>query len=121
MKKKRNDILLLVGLLLVATIATFFLNFFSNEGQILQIYQDNQLIGEYSLKQDREIVWDTEWGYNIIEIKNKAVRIKEADCPDNICVAHYPISLSTQTIICLPHRLVLKIVPGDRREGKVLE
>jgi len=37
----------------------------------------------------------------------------EADCRDGICVDHTPISLNGETIICLPHRLVIEIDGGE--------
>ena len=37
----------------------------------------------------------------------------EADCADRYCMAYKPISKSGETIICLPHRLVVEVA-GDR-------
>ena len=40
--------------------------------------------------------------YNVIEITEGGVRMKEADCPDQICVSRGLIQKSGQSIVCLP-------------------
>ncbi|HWR40476.1 MAG TPA: NusG domain II-containing protein [Patescibacteria group bacterium] len=49
--------------------------------------------------------------FNLIEVRDRQVRIREADCPDQICVRAGWASLGQQQIVCLPHLLVIKIVP----------
>ncbi len=39
--------------------------------------------------------------------------MKEADCPDKVCVGMRRISKSGETIVCLPHKLVIAIVNAD--------
>lgn len=46
---------------------------------------------------------------NAIEVKNEKIRIKSANCPDQICVLTGFIDKPGQTIVCLPHRLVIEI------------
>lgn len=46
---------------------------------------------------------------NKIVIKNGLVVIEEATCRDQICVLHRPVSFNGETIVCLPHRLVVEI------------
>ncbi|MCO7125872.1 NusG domain II-containing protein [Sporolactobacillus shoreicorticis] len=46
---------------------------------------------------------------NTIEVKNDQIRVKSADCPDQNCVLTGFISKPGQTIVCLPHRLVIEI------------
>ena len=41
--------------------------------------------------------------------KNGEAYVSEADCPDGICAAHRPISHVGETIVCLPHRVVIKV------------
>ena len=37
----------------------------------------------------------------------------DADCPDKICVNHATISDVGESIVCLPHRVVVEIVSSD--------
>ena len=42
--------------------------------------------------------------------------VTQADCPDKICVDHAPISRDRETIICLPHKLVVEVKGGEASE-----
>ncbi|MBS4217417.1 NusG domain II-containing protein [Bacillus sp. FJAT-49711] len=50
---------------------------------------------------------------NVIEVKNDHIRIKSANCSDQICVRTRAISKPGQTIVCLPHKLVIEIKAID--------
>lgn len=52
-------------------------------------------------------------GTNIVTVKNGAVSVSQADCPDRICTRHRPIRLAGEVIVCLPHRLTVTVeAPG---------
>ncbi|MCM1252590.1 MAG: NusG domain II-containing protein [Clostridium sp.] len=51
--------------------------------------------------------------YNILVCQNGEARMLKADCSDQICVHHYPVSASGENIICLPHKIVLAVT-GDK-------
>ena len=42
-------------------------------------------------------------------VKDGKVSVTEADCPDKVCVNTGEISKSGDTIVCLPHKLVVEI------------
>lgn len=42
-------------------------------------------------------------------IRDGAVDVTAADCPNLICVNHAPISRTGETIVCLPNRVVITI------------
>ena len=46
---------------------------------------------------------------NTLVIKDGAADMISADCPDQICVKHAPISNVGETIICLPNKVVVTI------------
>lgn len=58
-------------------------------------------------------LWET-----VIEIKGRKVRIKEAHCPNRICVREGWVSKGA--IICLPNRVVV-VVGGTGRSGKDID
>lgn len=53
--------------------------------------------------------------YNLISITDGKVTMEAADCQDQICVHHKPIMSERESIICLPHKLVVEI---EGRGGK---
>lgn len=53
-------------------------------------------------------------GTNTIVIKNGAVRMENADCPDKLCVKQGNIYDSSKDIVCLPNKVVIKVSkPSD--------
>lgn len=53
---------------------------------------------------------------NLIEIDGDKIRIKEADCDDQICVRRGWASKNGETIVCLPHKLVIEVRSTDGSE-----
>ncbi len=54
-----------------------------------------------------------EAGYNEVVIANGAVEVVEADCSNQVCVEHDPISAEGEQIVCLPHGMVIEIVADE--------
>ncbi|MGZ9586793.1 NusG domain II-containing protein [Paenibacillus marinisediminis] len=52
----------------------------------------------------------TERGINTIQIKNGAVKMLEADCPDHLCELNHPISKLDEILVCMPNRVILTLV-----------
>ena len=51
----------------------------------------------------------TEYGYNTIEIKDNSIRVLDADCRDKICMKPGFISKAGESLVCLPHKLMVEI------------
>ena len=108
-KRIRNDILLICVILCVASgVFVLFKNTLKN-GKTAVVKVNNEVVFSSSLSKNCSKKITTEEGYNIIEIKNGVVRVKEADCRDKICVNHRPIGKTGETVVCLPHKLVVEI------------
>lgn len=56
---------------------------------------------------------DAHGDYNVIEVSDGKIRIKEADCGDQICVRQGWASKNGDTRVCLPHKLVIEIQTSD--------
>jgi hypothetical protein len=111
LKFKKMDILLIV-VLLVVTIAAFLIIQFAvkKDGAVAIIKVDGVKQYELPLDQDTTVEVDGyQHGKNIVVIKNKGVTMTEADCPDKICVNTGTIHKTGETIVCLPHRVVVEI------------
>lgn len=68
-----------------------------------------------SLDQEEFKVPGAKNNYNVIEVKDHQVRIKEASCPEQICVHSGWLSKPGQIAVCLPNRLKVVV------EGKAAE
>lgn len=109
--KKRNDILLIVGILIGMAIlaVVVWLVFFQGSGTKAVVMVNDRVIFEQELTMDCQLPIQTEAGYNILQIQNGEVRILEADCREQICVEHISINKKGETIVCLPHKLVVEV------------
>lgn len=51
--------------------------------------------------------------FNKIKMQKGKISIEDADCPDKICVKTGWISEPGQSIVCLPHKLIIEIEGKD--------
>lgn len=117
MKKIKADIIAIVCVLFVAIFFVCILAFKDSTDAKVVITRDGNVIGSYYLTEDRTIsVSDNENGYNLILISDGMVRVCDADCPDKLCVKQKNISKNGESIICLPHKLVVQIVSKEESD-----
>ena len=48
--------------------------------------------------------------FNRLVIRDGKAFMETATCPDGICVSHRPISRVGESIVCLPHRVIVKVI-----------
>ena len=115
---KKNDFIVIAVLVLIAGIWFFAYQFFiSDPGAGVVVYLDGTEIGQYSLTEDIEVVLNgNDGGINVLEIKDGYADITEADCRDGLCIHQKKISKNGETLVCLPHKLLVKIVGGKKNE-----
>ena len=51
--------------------------------------------------------------YNVLNISGGTVAVVEANCGDHTCIRTGGISREGETIVCLPHRLVIHVEGGE--------
>ncbi len=108
-KKIKNDIFLILGILIFALILLIVFKANQKDGKFVKITIDGNHIISYNLEDTvKTDILDGE-NTNILVIENGEAYIKEADCPDKICVSHRKISHTGETIVCLPHKVVVEI------------
>lgn len=111
---KKKDWYLIAGLLLIAGILFLIMGMGRQaEGKEIRITVDGETIGTYSLTENQEIPVHGELGENLIHIEDGKVWMEEADCPDGYCMEQGKISREKQTIVCLPHKLVVEVLAGE--------
>lgn len=104
-------VLLLAGLLIAAQKA------FSTDGAVqVMVTVDRKSYGAYSLKQEQVIRIETEYGYNELTIKDGKASVTASDCKNQVCVHSMAISQNGQSIICLPHKLIIQITGSGEKQ-----
>ena len=111
---KKKDFLLGGGILAVALVLFLVMKVTGSEaGNRIQITVDGEVYGTYSLTEDQVIeVKDGDF-YNRIRIEDGKAYMEEANCPDGYCERQGKISGGAQTIVCLPHKLVVEVLEAD--------
>lgn len=79
------------------------------EGSNIKITVDGKEYGTYSLLEEQTITIGEGETKNIIEIKGGKAYMKEASCPDQLCVDQNEISFDKESIICLPNKVVITV------------
>jgi len=115
MQIRKNDILMIIGALLVATIIGLLLLFFRKEGAYVVVSVNGQEVSRHALSEDTEVPIGSDETYNILVIKEGRALVRKASCPDGLCVSQGEIKFSGQSIICLPNKVTVRIVGGKNQ------
>ena len=112
-KSYKNDIFLILFFLIIGLGTFSFMQLHGKSGALIKVRVNNKEYGTYSLDKDQTVHIREENWENIIEIKNGKASMVKADCPDKICVNHAVISKKGETIVCLPHKVVIEVIDQD--------
>lgn len=110
-KKTKIWIAVLLSVVLLGLLGFFALSRLGG-GTIAVITVDGQEYQRIDLSRVTEsydIEIDTKYGHNTVHVEPGRISVTEADCPDGICVAQGAIDRGGVPIVCMPHRLVVKI------------
>lgn len=122
LKGKKGDIWLVSGILLIAAVSFFIIEFWIKQpGTKVVITVDGKVFGTYALEDDGRIEIETVYGKNTVVIEGGGVFMTEADCPDKICVKTGKISKTGETIVCLPHKVVVEVQAKERELDGVVQ
>lgn len=115
---KKADMVLVAVVILAAAISLFLGHFLKHEGTYATVSVDGVKTAEYSLKESGTYeLSGYDGGYNTLVIEDGVAYLTEADCPDKLCVKQGKVSKVGETIVCLPHRIVIEVV--GEGEGEV--
>lgn len=114
---KKNITWITMGVILALALVIHLLTqcLVADSNQIT-ILIDGQEQGNYSLLEEREVRIETEQGYNVLVIEDGQAYVLEADCHNQVCVNTRPVSASGGQIICLPHRVVIRLKKAEKSE-----
>ncbi len=113
-KKLRNDILLAAVIVILAVAGFLTASALKSEGSFVSVKIDGKEEYRYPLGEDvRKIISTGNGDENVLVIKNGEAFIESANCKDKICVEHRKIKNTGESIVCLPHKVVIEIVGSD--------
>lgn len=107
-----GDVSLLV-LLTVCTVGSFFArDLFASHGFTVLVELRNVPVYKGNLSEERKITVRGAYGDVRIQIHEGQVAVVHAECPNKVCVRTGWRRLAGESIICVPNRLVIRIL-GD--------
>lgn len=104
-----------LALLCAACAAAWVLTAALGSGGVAVVRVDGEELYRIDLATVREaydLEIDTKYGHNTVHVAPGAISVTRSNCPDGICVAQGEISQSGVPIVCMPHRLSVRIEGG---------
>ena len=112
LKTHRNDAILIIVLLALGGVLALFLLATRWAGGFVSVRQDGVLLMELPLDRDARIVLGEGEHTNTLVIRDGTAQVVEASCPDQVCVHQGAVRYTGESIVCLPHRLVVTVEGG---------
>lgn len=113
---KLGDFFVIFILIILSFIPTYF--FINKQTQEVnknytyaRIRVNNRQVKTIKLGEHKHFTWTYEHNgeKNIVEVNNKKIRVKDANCKDQVCVKQGWKSRPGQTIVCLPHKFLIEV------------
>ncbi|GEM02274.1 hypothetical protein SAMN05421839_1268 [Halolactibacillus halophilus] len=109
-------ILVLIGISFLP-FAVFYAEQSSGGERFVVITKDQTVLHEIALSDidgPQQITIDSDDGhYNTIDISSDEVHMHDANCNDQVCVRSGTIDSPGETIVCLPHKVIVEITTKD--------
>lgn len=118
-RMKKKDIILIAVILVIALFGYAAIKMTQKDGKEVVITVDGKEVYQTPISKDQTYEIPVKNGVNIMQIKDGKVTMKEADCKDQICADHKAIEKSGETIVCLPHKVVIEIKSEDGKEQEL--
>ena len=119
-KTLKNDILLILAALLLAGLLWGVLTMTKRQGGEAVVTVDGDIVAKLPLSEPTAFALNSSYlgigeeGFaNVIVVENGRVCVKDANCPDKVCVRTGWIEYEGESIVCLPHKLVVTVRGGS--------
>ena len=119
-KYMKNDMILIVILCVCAVVlsAWIYIDWDGKDDALMvEVLVDGELMDSYMLDGIYDSAIDLGTG-NSIMISDGVVYMHDADCPDKHCINKGKIDGAGESIICLPHKRVVRIVAGSSEHSE---
>lgn len=113
--KKKRDIWLIIGILVIAG-GFFTANLIWNQKPAItvEVSVDGTVVEQLDLSKDTQVTIPSgNDGSNHLVIQDGKVWIDDATCPDKVCIHQGKIEQSGEMIVCLPNRMIAKVVGAE--------
>ena len=110
----RGDLWLIAALLFAGLILSAVILCGRSEGRYAVVRMDGREIARLSLTDNQLYpIHSDDILINMLRTGKGAVRMEEAYCPNHLCIRRGAIRHVGDSIVCLPHRVIVTIVGED--------
>ena len=114
------DLILIGGLLVLAATLFFMLIARPQNGRAVEVQVDGVTVASLPLDADTTYIIDgADGGHNTLVIADGKATVTDATCPDGVCVRHRAIDKAGQSIICLPNKVVVRVIGEPTVDAEV--
>ena len=126
---RKGDVGILLGILLVVMLY-FVWRAFPRSGQeavLLEIkgpWQETISLPVDQIPADRESEWFIDGpagGLDLVFLPGRGFSVRDAACPDRVCVNTGFINRAGQSIVCVPNETIIRLTGTDREGGAALD
>lgn len=109
--KKRDPILIAAVLLIACALLVYTRLIHSRPAAAIEISLDGTVTQTLDLFQDQDLIIESPTGgTNHLIVEDGEAWITDATCPDKLCMHQGKISHDGEMLVCLPNRLIVKVV-----------
>lgn len=112
LKTHRNDVILIAVLVALGGALMLWLGLTRQAGGVARVQINGETVLELPLSQDARVELGEPGHGNLLIIENGTARVERADCPDQVCVRQGAVHYNGESIVCLPHKLIVSIEGG---------
>ena len=108
----KADIVLFFCLIALGIALAWFSLAGDSAGAEVVVTVEGKIYGTYDLNKDQTVTIKQNGHTNKFIIKDGTVQMTEANCRNHVCIDSGAISRTSQSIVCLPNRVVIEIKGG---------
>lgn len=108
LERHKADIIIFASLVLLGIAILIITLLISPDGEFVKITESGKTVAMLPL--DENTTYSTSDGNNTIVIEDGRAYMREAVCPDGLCIKMGKIHSVGERIICLPNKVVVEVV-----------
>lgn len=115
----KSDLKLIIILLIILISAIIIIIGTSTKSDKAVVYHNNELIKTIDLKINKDYIINGDNGKIKIIVNNNRIKVASENSKNHLCSKQGYISHSYESIICLPNKVVIKIIGKSNIDTKV--
>ena len=108
---KKKDVII-IALALLCALALYLVSQLTLGGKmssVVVLLDGEEVLRRPLVVSDSYTISQEDGSVNVIRVENGAVFMQEANCRDGLCIRQGKMKNGAKTIVCLPHKVVVKM------------